>query len=183
MHSKCHNPNPCDEDHELFSGGGIVEIEKAPTHPPFPNLDLLNKEFGSAAEQVVPQLKSRLGRRGRCYFLSLGLSVALGVTLGVIWPNEVQQFWSISKSLAQTVSRIPVGSADQLIEVEALKREISELRDWQERKSVELIALQKANQYLRSSSIEVGPWFSQLDALTYQEVARVHPKPNSATIN
>jgi hypothetical protein len=51
-----------------------------------------------------------------------------------------------------------------LIEVEALKREISELRDWQERKSVELIALQKANQYLRSSSIEVGPWFSQLRA-------------------
>jgi hypothetical protein len=160
-----------------------VETEKVPTHPRFPNLDLLNKEFGSAAEQVVPQLKARPGRRGRCYFLSLGLSVALGVTLGVIWPNEVQQFWSISKSLAQTVSRIPVGSADQLIEVEALKREISELRDWQERKSVELIALQKANQYLRSSSIEVGPWFSQLGALTYQEVARVHPKPNSAIIN
>jgi hypothetical protein len=105
------------------------------------------------------------------------------VTLGVIWPNEVQQFWSTSKSLAQTVSRIPVGSADQLVEAEALKREISELRDWQERKSVELIALQKANQYLRSSSIEVGPWFSQLRALTYQEVARVPPKPNSATIN
>ena len=154
-----------------------------PTHPRFPNLDLLNKNFSSAAEQVVPQLRSRSGRRGRCYFLSLGLSVALGVTLGVIWPNEVQQFWSIPKSLAQTESRIPVGSADQLIEVEALKREIGELRDWQERKGVELIALQKANQYLRSSSIDVGPWFSQLRALTYQEVARVPPKPNSATIN
>jgi len=167
MHSKCHNPNPCDEDHELYSGGEIVGTEKVPTHPRFPSLDMLNKEFASAVEQVVPQLKSRPGRRGRCYFLSLGLSVAVGVTLGVIWPNEVQQFWSMSKSLMQTVSRIPVGSADQLVEMEALKREISELRDWQERKSVELIALQRAKPQWEFPRLCRGGSKS----LTYPEVA------------
>jgi hypothetical protein len=141
------------------------------THPSFPNLDLFDKELVSVTEQIAPQLESRPGRRGRCYFLSLGLSVILGVSSGLTWPNEMQEFWSVSKSLAQTVSRIQVGSAEQLIELQALRQENSELRDWQERKSVELIALQKANQHLRSSSIEFGAWFSHLGALTYQEMA------------
>jgi hypothetical protein len=140
-------------------------------HPSFPKLDLFDKELASVTEQIAPQLESRLGRRGRCYFLSLGLSVVLGVSSGLTWPNELQQFWSTSKSFAQTVSRIQVVSTEQLIELKALQRENSELRDWQERKSIELIALQKANQHLRSSSIEFDSWFLHLGALTYQDMA------------
>jgi hypothetical protein len=141
------------------------------THPTLPKLDLFDKELAGATEQIAPKLKSRPGRRGQCYFLSLGLSVVLGVSSGLIWPNELQQFWSTSKAFVQTVSGIQVGSTKHLIELQALRRENSELRDWQERKSVELIALQKANQHLRSSSIEFGSWFSYLGALTYQDVA------------
>jgi hypothetical protein len=141
------------------------------THPSFPKLDLFDKELASVTEQIAPQLKSRPGRRGRCYFLSLGLSVVLGISSGLTWPNELRQFWSTSKSFAQTVSRTQIGSTEQLIELQALKRENSELRDWQERKSVELIALQKANQHLRSSSIEFDSWFFHLGALTYQDMA------------
>src|SRR5205807_1334599 len=106
--------------------GGERMRSKNEARPHFPNVGLLDEEFGAPNEQVALKLKSEKRRRRRRHLSVMLLSILSGLTTAAIYPNEVQQLWSLSKSLqssliAQTVSRGSAGSAE-LIELDALKR-------------------------------------------------------------
>ena len=148
------------------------------------SLASLDEEFGGVNKDVASELVYRPGRRRRRYFWFLLLGALVAVTSAVMWPNNAQQLWAFAQllpslSTEQTASRGSAESADQLIELDALKKEISEFRYEQQKLSAEISALQTAQQELqRSSAKAAASWFSEPNALMYQRIAPA-PKPRT----
>ena len=121
----------------------------------------LDEEFGGVNKDVASELEYRPGRRRRRYFWFLLLGALVAVTSAVMWPNNAQQLWAFAQllpslSTEQTASRGSAESADQLIELDALKKEISEFRYEQQKLSAEISALQTAQQELQRSSAKAA---------------------------
>jgi hypothetical protein len=149
-----------------------------------PTLASLDEEFGGA-NKIAPELEYRPRRRRRRYFWFLLLGALVAVTSAVMWPTNAPQLWDFAQllpslSAEQTASRSSAESAARLIELNALKKEISEFRYEQQKLSAEISALQTAQQELqRSSAKAAASWFSEPNALMYQRIAPA-PKPRTA---
>jgi hypothetical protein len=128
-----------------------VRSEQVELRPPLPTLASLDQEFDGAHMEAAPKLDCPPGRRRRRYVWLLLPTTVLTVTSAAIWPNKPLQLWSsaqslISSSAEQTTSRSSSGSPKHLIELGALKDEISELRYGQQKISTEITALRSAQQ-------------------------------------
>ena len=161
-----------------------MKSEQVEVRAPLPTLASLDEEFSGANKQVAPKPEYRPRRRRRRYVWFLLLSALLAVTSAVIWPNNALQLWSFaqllpSPSAEQTAIRSDAGSAEPLIELDALKKEISELRYGQQQISAEITALQTAQQELQRSSVKAASWYSEPNALRYQQIAAA-PNPRTA---
>jgi hypothetical protein len=126
----------------------------------------------------------RTDRRRWSYVWLLLSATVLAVSSAVIWPNNALQLWSfaqllVSSSAEQTVSRIS-SAPELLIEFGALKDEISELRNVQQKINSEITALQSAQQELQRSSVKAMSWYSEPNALLHQEAAS---KPKATVRN
>jgi TolA-binding protein len=138
----------------------------------------LDEAFGGPNKPAVPEKDYQ--RRRRHYVWFLLASAALGMTSIVLWPNNALRVWSFAQSLRsssaeQAASQISAGSAETREELDALKKEIAELRDWRQQISAEIAALQSARQELQRSSVKVISWYSEPNALLHQPA----PKPRT----
>jgi len=150
------------------SGGEVVR-----SSPPLPTLASLDEEFGDTPMEAAPELAYQPGRRRRRYILLLLSTAVVAATSAVIWPNNALQLWTsaqsvISSSAEQTTSRSGSGSPEPLIELAALKNEISELRYGQQKIGAEITALRSAQQELQLSSVKAMSWYSGPNTLLYQ---------------
>src|SRR5262249_55000749 len=115
----------------------------------------LDEEFGGPNKPVVPEQDSQRRRRRYIWFLLAG--AALGMASIVLWPRV----WFLAQSLPeQAASQISAGLAERSEELDALKKEISELRDWRQQISAKITALQSAHQEVQRSSAKVISWYS-----------------------
>lgn len=156
-----------------------MESDQVEVPAPLPSLASLDEEFGGPNKPVVPEKDYQ--RRRRHYVWFLLASAALGMTSIVLWPNNALRVWSLAQSLPsssaeQVASQISAGSAETREELDALKKEITELRDWRQQISAEITALQSARQELQRSSVKVISWYSEPNALLHQPAA---PKPRT----
>ncbi len=160
---------------------GQVELRAS-----LPTLASLDEEFGGANKQLVPEQEHQPKRPRRHYICFFLVSIAaLGATSAAIWPNSSLQL--LFGQTLQTTNRSSAGS-QQLIELEEVNRDISQLRDWQQQISAEITALQTAQQdmhrsfvEMQRSSVEAVFWYSERNALTYRQ-AVVAPKPKAAAV-
>jgi TolA-binding protein len=159
-----------------------MESDQVEVRASLPSLASLDEEFGGPNKPVVPEQDYQ--RRHRRYVWFLLASAALGMTSIVLWPNNALRVWSLAQSLPsspaeQAASQISAGSAEPREELDALKKEISELRDWRQQISAEITALQSAHQELQRSSVKVISWYSEPNALLHQPAA---PKPRTSAL-
>jgi hypothetical protein len=94
--------------------------------------------------------------------------VGLGVVCTVIWPNAALQLWSRAQSpwsswLEETPSGSSEGTANNKLanELDALRTELSELREWKEQISGDLTGLLATQQQLQKSWAESMSWYSE----------------------
>jgi hypothetical protein len=171
------------------SGVEAVRSEQVEVRPPLPTLASLDEEFGDTHIKAAPKLGYQPSPRRQRYILLLLFAAVVSVTSAVIWPNNALQLWSfaqlvISSSAEQTTGRSSSGSPEPLIELAALKDEISELRNGQQKMRAE-IALWSAQQELQLSSVKAMPWHSEPNALLDQPasskpiVAAAHNTPST----
>ena len=125
--------------------------------------------------------------------LLVGVTV-LGAGLGLIWRDlDLQFLFSITQSLrtfaAQlTPSQSSTGiSSEQVLEIDALKKEIGELRTVREQLVTDIESLQLRQQELEQlSSIKVMYWYSEPTILLYHIAAVQMPSttesPTSITL-
>jgi hypothetical protein len=159
-----------------------MQSEQVEVRAPLPTLASLDDEFGAkqaVSESAYPQ--NRLRRLHVWLVLATALS---GVTLAVAWSNNALQLRSLAQSFPslvgeQTENRSSAGSAQPLVELEALKKEISELRDWQQQVSAEITGLLTAQEELQRSSVKAISWYSESNALLHQQAA---PTPRTAAV-
>lgn len=110
--------------------------------------------------------------------LLVGVTV-LGAGLGLIWRDlDLQSPFSITQSLrtfaAQlTPSQSSTGiSSEQELELDELKKEISQLRTVREQLITNIVSLQRRQQELEQlPSIKVMHWYSEPENLLYQIAA------------
>jgi len=110
--------------------------------------------------------------------LLVGVTV-LGAGLGLIWRDlDLQFLFSITQSLrtfaAQlTPSQSSTGiSSEQELELDELKKEISQLRTVREQLITNIVSLQRRQQELEQlPSIKVMHWYSEPENLLYQIAA------------
>ena len=154
-----------------------MQSEQVEVRASLPTLASLDEEFGGANKPVVPEQDYQRSCRRRRYVWFLLAGAALGVSSVVLWPNNaLRVWWSFAQSLPsspaeQPASRSSAGSADPREELDALKKEISELSDWRQQISAEITALQSAHQKLQRSSVKVMSWYSDPNALLHQPAA------------
>jgi cell division protein FtsB len=161
-----------------------MESEQVEVRAPLPTLTSLDEEFGGANKELVSEQGYQPNRPRRHYGWFLLATAVLGMTSAVIWPNNALQLWSFAQSLPsssaeQTASRSSAGSAEPLIELDGLKKEISELRNWQQQISAEITTLQSAQQDLQRFSVQAVSWYSEPNGLLHQQIAAA-PKPRAA---
>src|SRR5438132_4275747 len=109
-----------------------MESDQVEVRASLPSLASLDEEFGGPNKPVVTEQDYQ--RRHRRYVWFLLASAALGMTSIILWPNNALRVWSLAQSLPsspaeQAASQISA-SAEPREELDALKKEISELRDW-----------------------------------------------------
>jgi len=157
-----------------------VRSEQVDVRPPIPTLaSSVDDELGGAYMEAAPELDYQLGRRRWGYVWSLIPTAVCAITLAVIWPNNALQLWSSAQSLISFSAQQTTSSPRPLTAVSALKDEISELRYQQQKISAELTALRSAQQELQLSSVKAMYWYSEPNALLYQQVAS---KPKAAAV-
>ena len=150
-----------------------MRSEQVEVRPPLPTVASLDEELGGPHLEAGPELNYQADRRRWRYVWLLIPTVISAVTLAVIWPNNALQLWTsaqsvISSSAEQTTSRSGSGSPEPLIELAALKNEISELRYGQQKIGAEITALRSAQQELQLSSVKAISWYSGPNTLLYQ---------------
>src|SRR5262249_10188973 len=112
-----------------------MKSDQAEVRASLPSLASLDEEFGGPNKPVVPEQNYQPRHRRYVWFL-VG-SAVLGLTSSVLWPDNALRVWSLAQSLPsspaeQAASQITAGSAEAREELDALKKEISELRDWRQ---------------------------------------------------
>jgi hypothetical protein len=157
-----------------------MESDQVEVRTSLPSLASLDEEFGRPNKPVDKDYQ----RRRRVYVWFVLASAALAVTSIVLWHNDAVRVWSLAHSLPsssaeQAASQSSAGSAEPREELDALKKEISELRDWGQQISAEITALKSAHQELQASSVKVISWYSEPNALLHQPAA---PKPKTSAL-
>ena len=148
---------------------------RASAYPP--RFDAADEEAGYEGEHVAPEPYGRTPSRKLLRFTCLLASVAvLGVVSALIWRNPDLHLWSSATQLLRTFaaqltpSQSNTGiSSEQVLKIEALKMEISELRTTHEQLVASVVSLQVRQQELqRLSSNKVTYWYSEPTALLYR---------------
>jgi|SRR6516225_2434692 hypothetical protein len=160
-----------------------MQSEQVEVRASLPNLASLDEEFGDANNVPEQDYQPNRPHRRYVWFLLIA-SVVLGVTLAVIWSSNALRAWSLAQSLPSSSAEQPstqssARSVEALEELHALKKEITELRDWLQQISAEISALQSAQQGLQRSSVKAMSWYSEPNALLHQQAA---PKPRAAAL-
>ena len=148
-----------------------------------PTLASFDEEFGGA-DQVAPELDYQPLRPRRRYVWFLLPSAVLAAISAVIWINGTQPLWFFAQLLPSSLAAQTAGGSsavEPIAELDTLKKEISELRNGQQRMSAEMTALQIAQQELQRSSIKIVSWHSEPYALLYQQIAAA-PKPQTIAV-
>jgi hypothetical protein len=158
-----------------------MQSAKLTAYPRFPTLGSLDEEFG-VNELVIPAADAR--PRWRWYLWFSVLSITLGLTSAVIWSKHSRGFYSkaellVNSSVGKILSRDSTGAAQRLDVIEALKRDINELRDLQQQMRAEVNGLQTAYWQSRSS-LEHASWYSERSAWTYQQTTPPRPQSKAA---
>ena len=152
----------------------------SPTQPPseyLPRFDAADEEVGYEGEHVATELYGRTPSRKLLRFTCMLASVAvLGVVSALIWRNPDLHLWSSTTQLLRAFATqlIPSQSntgisSEQVLKIEALKTEISELRTTHEQLVASVVSLRVRQQELqRLSSNKVTYWYSEPTALLYR---------------
>ena len=155
----------------------------------------LDEELRYEDEQMPAERYGQTRRRKLLPFACLLVVVTvLGAGLGLIWRDlDLQSPFSITQSLrtfaAQlTPSQSSTGiSSEQVQEIDALKKEIGQLRTVREQLITDIESLQLRQQELEQlSSTKVRYWYSEPTSLLYQIAAEQQPSttesPTSITL-
>ena len=159
-------------------GGRPVQSEQGEMRASLPTLASLDEEFGG----TKPELEYQPVRRRRRYVWFLLPAALLAVISAVIWPNGALQLWSFAQLLALAAQ--PAGGSglvEPITKLDALKKEITELRYGQQQMNAEIAILQIAQQELQDSSNKTVSWYSEPNALLYQQIAAA-PKPRTVAL-
>jgi hypothetical protein len=162
---------------------GIVRSEQNEKGASLPTLASLDEEFGGA-NQPTRELKHQTHRRRWRHVWLLLPSAVLAAILAAIWTDGGPQLCSFDRLLPSSLAPQTVSgsSASELItELEALKKEIGELRYEQQTMSDGMTALQIAQRELQRSPIKTVSWHSEPNALLYQQIAPA-PKPRTVAL-
>ena len=125
--------------------------------------------------------------------LLVGVTV-LGAGLGLIWRDlDLQSPFSITQSLRTFAAQLIPSqssngiSSEQILDIDALKKEIAQLRTVREQLIADIETLHLRRQELEQlSSIKVMYWYSEPTRLLYQNAAEQQPSttetPTSTTL-
>ena len=142
-----------------------------------------DEEAGYGGEHVAPEPHGGTPSRKLLRFTCILASVAvLGVVSALIWRNPDLHLWaSTIQSLRTFATQLTPSqnntgiSSEQVLKIEALKTEISELRTEHEQLVAGLVSLQVRERELQHlSSNKVTYWYSEPTALLYR-TAGVRP--------
>jgi cytoskeletal protein RodZ len=137
-----------------------------------------NEDSGRGDDEIVPEGQDESEGHGRLlhsiWFL-LGMAV-LGVLLAFTWHKIVPQLWATQPSSATQRTE----SAEQIQEIDTLKKTISELREAQQQMAA-TIAFSKAAQH--ELQLKRAYWYSEPNTLLQPTATAVgpaaHPKQKS----
>jgi hypothetical protein len=150
------------------------------TQPPsayLPRFDAADEEVGYEGEHVATEPYGRTLSRKLLRFTCILASVdVLGVVSALIWRNPDLHLWLSTTQLLRTFatqltpSQSNTGtSSEQVLKIEALKTEISELRTTHEQLVASVVSLRVRQQELqRLSSNKATYWYSEPTALLYR---------------
>jgi hypothetical protein len=164
----------------IRSGGGTVLSERfgSPRPPPAFSFD---GEFGREEDQIPPEHENYEADRRLLPSLGVVLATAcLGVVLALLWHNVGRQLWVTAQGSPSSApqQRSGTASAEQLAEIEALKRNIAELHDSQQQLAASLASLQAGLRELQQHSWSKPlSWYSEPKLLVYRGVMAQHPSP------
>ena len=144
--------------------------------------DAADEEAGYEGEHVATEPHGRTPSRKLLRFSCMLASAAILGVSALIWRNPDLHLWSSTTQLLQTFasqmtpSQNNTGmSSEQVLKIEALKTEISELRTEHEQLVAGLVSLQVRERELQHlSSNKVTYWYSEPTALLYR-TAGVRP--------
>jgi hypothetical protein len=157
-----------------------VQIEQFESPARLPKFDALDEKVGYEGEQIATEPYGQAHPRRLLPFICLLAGVAvLGVVSALIWRGLDLHLWSSTTQLlrsfaaqltpSQSSTRI---SSEQVLKIEALKTEISELRTAHEQLVASIVSLRVRQQELqRLSSNKVTYWYSEPTVLQYRVAA------------
>jgi hypothetical protein len=143
------------------------------TQPPSaypPRFDAADEEVGYEGEHVAPKPYGRTPSRKLLRFTCIFSSVAvLSVVSALIWRNpDLHLLRTFATQMIPSQSNTGI-SSEQVLKIEALKTEISELRTTHEQLVASVVSLQvRERQLQRLSSNKVTYWYSEPTALLYR---------------
>jgi hypothetical protein len=124
----------------------------------------LDEESGRVDDEIVSENEGKSDRRALHFiWFLLGMAV-LGVLLAFTWRKIVPQLWATQPS---SVTQRTV-SAEQLQEIETLKRTISELREAQQQMAATIASSKVAQHELQPKPVY---WYSDSKILMHPTVA------------